>query len=109
MSSPPWDHDHGHLYRVEIAVSGPLDQGTRGIVDLNELDRVISESVIVPLSGQHLNEVVPPFVAGQQPTCEAMAAWLWQQLEPRLGNSIKLERVMVAEDDTLRAECFGTQ
>lgn len=100
---------HGHLYRVETTVTGPLDPATRMILDLPVLDALLAERVVTPLAGRHLNDAVPAFANGSAlPTCEAIAAWIWEQLAPGLPPGVTLARVRVAEDDTLWAECLGS-
>ena len=99
---------HGHLYRVEISVTGPLDGETQMVVDLPLLDRIIAEQVVGQLDGQSLNEAVPAFATGDElPSCEALARWVWMQVSPRLPGSVRMHRVRVAEDETLWAECIA--
>jgi len=100
--------DHGHLYRVEVTVCGRIDASRQAVVSLDTLDAVLTEEVAQPLDGRHLNEVIREFASGeQQPTCEAFAAWCWRRIAPRLPSDARLERVRVAEDATLWADCTG--
>jgi 6-pyruvoyl-tetrahydropterin synthase len=100
--------DHGHLYRVEATVRGVIDASRQSVVDLGTLDAVLTQEVAQQLAGQHLNEVIPEFASGQQaPTCEALAAWCWRRISRRLPSDAQLERVRVAEDATLWADCTG--
>jgi 6-pyruvoyl-tetrahydropterin synthase len=102
--------DHGHLYRVEVTVGGVVDASRQSIVDLDTLDAVLTEEVAQPLDGRHLNEVIREFASGEQmPTCEAFAAWCWRRIAPRLPQDAQLERVRVAEDATLWADCTGIE
>jgi 6-pyruvoyltetrahydropterin/6-carboxytetrahydropterin synthase len=99
---------HGHLYRVEVTVGGPLQQETSVIIDLSVFDSLLAEIITGPLSGNLLNEIIPEFASGTtQPTCEALAAWCWRQLTERLLPPVHVERVRVAEDETLWAECLA--
>lgn len=45
---------HGHLYRVEVTVAGPLDPETQMVIDLPLLDTILTETVAAPLAGRHL-------------------------------------------------------
>ena len=57
---------HGHSYRLEVAVSGPLDE--RGVVmDFAELDAVVEAQVVEAYDHRDLNEVL------DNPTCELIA------------------------------------
>lgn len=100
---------HGHLYRVEVTVRGPLDADTQMVIDLVLLDQILAAEVVTPLDGKHLNEVVPPFADGTElPSCEALARWIWTRVGERLSGAARLDRVRVAEDDTLWAECIAS-
>jgi 6-pyruvoyltetrahydropterin/6-carboxytetrahydropterin synthase len=99
---------HGHLYRVAVTVAGPLDPETGTVVDLVALDDLLAREVVIPLDGSDLNATVAEVVRGDVvPGCEAIAASIWRRLADRLPHGVRLERVTVAEDDTLEAECLG--
>ncbi len=86
------------------------DPGPRCVIDLELFDAVIASEIVGPLDGRHLNEVVPEFASGVwPPTCEALAEWCWQQVARRLPPDVRLDRVRVAEDDTLWADCSATE
>ncbi len=106
-----WTSDapgHGHLYRVEVTVAGAPDPGTQMVMDLAVLDQLLALEVVAPLAGRNLGEAVAEFAPGQQlPTCEAIAAWCYRRLVGRLPDGVVLDRVLVAEDATLWAECRG--
>ena len=99
---------HGHLYRVEVSVAGPLDVDTQMIIDLAALDEILADVVTSRLDGRSLNDVVPVFASGEQlPSCEAIARSIWTAVAPRLPDAVRLHRVRVAEDETLWADCIG--
>lgn len=76
------------------------------VMDLTRLDEILTETVLRPLDGRHLNDAVPAFASGEQlPSCEAIAAWCFRQVTDRLPSTVRLVRVRVAEDDTLWADC----
>lgn len=99
---------HGHLYCVDVTITGPLDPATQMILDLGEFDAVLAEEIVTPLAGTLLNESVAPFASGAElPSCEALASWCWTRLAERLHGKVRLQRVRVAEDETLWADCTG--
>jgi 6-pyruvoyltetrahydropterin/6-carboxytetrahydropterin synthase len=104
LTEPP---GHGHDYQCGVTIGGPLkDQGM--IVDLGWLDRIIDEEVLTPLAGKHINADVPEFAyGGTLPTCEAIAAYVFRRVARRLPGGLTLERVRIAEDSTLHADCCG--
>jgi len=72
---------HGHSYRVEVAVRGPLaisgpSQGM--VVDFDELSAIVKPRIIERLDHSSLNDVLP------NPTAELIALWIWDELEPVL-------------------------
>jgi 6-pyruvoyltetrahydropterin/6-carboxytetrahydropterin synthase len=100
---------HGHLYRVAVSVGGPADVETGTVIDLAEFDAILAREVILPFSGSDLNTALGDVASGRAlPTCEAMAAGIWRRVAPHLPMGVRLVRVVVAEDDSLEAECTGT-
>lgn len=78
------------------------------IIDLGLLDRIVDEEVLQPLAGKHINLEVPEFAYGRTlPTCEAIAAYVFRRVAKRLPREVTLERVRIAEDWTLYADCSG--
>jgi 6-pyruvoyl-tetrahydropterin synthase len=72
------------------------------------LDQIVDEEVLTPLAGKHINLEVPEFAYGQTlPTCEAIAAYVFRRVAKRLPEGVTLERVRIAEDSTLYADCSG--
>ena len=105
LADPP---GHGHNYQCAVTIAGRLDE-TGMIVDLALLDRIFQEEVLTPFDGKHFNLDVPAFASGRPlPTCEAIAAYLFRRIAARLPNGVALERVRIAEDPTLYADCTGT-
>lgn len=104
----PLTASHAHDYTCEVTVSGSMDPATGMVVDLGLLDGLLAEAAVRPLDGRNLNRDIPEFSAGGvQPTCEALATWIFRRLAPGLPASVRLESVRVAEDARLSAECTG--
>ncbi|MES2306802.1 MAG: 6-carboxytetrahydropterin synthase [Gemmatimonadota bacterium] len=104
----PGSTAHGHLYQVAVTVTGTLDPVTQSVIDLATLDEILTMAITTPLGGRHLNDAIAEFASGARwPTCEAIAAWCWREIAGRLPATSRLERVRVAEDNTLWAECTG--
>jgi 6-pyruvoyltetrahydropterin/6-carboxytetrahydropterin synthase len=104
LADPP---GHGHDYQCAVTVAGRLDESGM-IVDLALLDRILQEEVLTPFAGKHFNLDVPAFASGRPlPTCEAIAVYLFRRIAARLPNGVALERVRIAEDPTLYADCTG--
>jgi 6-pyruvoyltetrahydropterin/6-carboxytetrahydropterin synthase len=84
---------HGHDYRFEVTVRGPLDPKLGTVTDLGALDASVEELVVGPFDHRYLNAEVEPFTK-VLPTAERIAERIWQLLAPRVA---KLARVVVYE------------
>jgi 6-pyruvoyltetrahydropterin/6-carboxytetrahydropterin synthase len=104
LAEPP---GHGHDYQCAVTVGGPMSESGM-IVDLSLLDQVLSEEVLRPFAGKHLNLDVAAFAYGRiLPTCEAIAAYVFPRIAARLPAGVVLERVRIVEDPSLYADCTG--
>jgi len=83
---------HGHSFRVEVHVEGPVDERTGWIRDFADLACAM-EPVLERLDHYYLNEI-----AGlENPTSEVLARWIWDRLLPSLPD---LSEVVVRETCT---------
>jgi 6-pyruvoyltetrahydropterin/6-carboxytetrahydropterin synthase len=75
----PWHegkcrHLHGHSYRLDVTVTGPL--GPNGIVlDFADLQAAVNREVIDRYDHRYLNDLM------DNPTAELMAHQIWKTLE----------------------------
>ena len=70
---------HGHSYRVEVGLRGPVDAQTGWLVDFALIDD--AWSVLQRRFDHHmLNEVE----GLQNPTCEHLCGYIWTELKPRI-------------------------
>ncbi len=83
---------HGHSFRVEVHVSGPLGDETGWIIDFAEIKRAF-EPLYDQLDHRYLNEID----GLENPTSENIACWIWQRLKPALPS---LTKVVVRETCT---------
>lgn len=85
----PCSRVHGHSFRVEVHVSGPLDEAHGWVLDFADLEKAWAP-VRAALDHRYLNEV-----AGlENPTSERMAVWIWDRLKPALPG---LSKIVVQE------------
>jgi len=90
---------HGHSFQVEIVIVGPCDRKLGWVMDYADIKKAF-KPLWKKLDHRYLNEV-----AGlENPTSEAIAAWIWQRLKPKLP---LLTEVVVAETCTARAVFRG--
>lgn len=97
---------HPHDYRCAVTVTGAFDPETDMVVDLPALDRILQEEVVARFHQKQLDRDTPEFAAaGLLPSCEALARYVFLRIAARLPEGVTLERVRLAEDATLEAEC----
>ena len=96
--SHPCSRVHGHSFRIEIHVSGPVDPVTGWVIDFAELNAAFAP-IKEQIDHRYLNDI-----AGlENPTSECLAQWLWQKLKPVLPG---LCRIVVQE--TQQSGCIYT-
>ncbi len=98
---------HGHDYRCEVTVEGPVDPETGMVIDLGRLDRLLEEEVSGPMDHAFLNDL-PEFAdGGRIPTTEELARVVWSRLAPRLPDGCALARVRIREGPDLWSDYEG--
>ena len=83
---------HGHSFRVEVHVTGPVDALTGWIMDFADVEAAFAP-LFAALDHRYLNEVE----GLENPTSENLARWIWARLKPRLP---ALDRLVVHETCT---------
>lgn len=83
---------HGHSFRVEIHVSGPVGGETGWVMDFADIKEAF-QPLFAQLDHHYLNEVE----GLSNPTSEHLARWIWQRLRPSLP---MLSKVVVSETCT---------
>ncbi len=86
---------HGHSFRVEIIVEGPVDQQTGWFIDYAVIDDAWAP-LFDMLDHNYLNEVE----GLENPTSEVLCGWLWERLSASLP---ALSKIVVHE--TCNAAC----
>lgn len=90
---------HGHSFKIELAVYGPVNPETGWLIDFGELD-LLWQPLHDQLDHNYLNDLE----GLENPTSENLARWLWERLKPALP---ELERVIVHETCDARCEYEG--
>ncbi|HEX3369726.1 MAG TPA: 6-carboxytetrahydropterin synthase QueD [Candidatus Cybelea sp.] len=87
---------HGHSYRLEVAVRGPVQTTgpARGMIeDFDVIERAVKERIVDRLDHQSLNDFV------ENPTVENLLAYIWEQLAIELQG---LDELVLWETNTAR-------
>jgi 6-pyruvoyltetrahydropterin/6-carboxytetrahydropterin synthase len=90
---------HGHSFKIEIAVAGPVNEETGWFIDYEVVDTAWHPLFEI-LDHHYLNEV--PGL--ENPTSENLARFLWERMKPALP---ALERITVHETCDARCEYEG--
>jgi 6-pyruvoyltetrahydropterin/6-carboxytetrahydropterin synthase len=83
---------HGHSYRIEVHVRGPVGDQTGWVIDFAEITDAF-QPLFDQLDHHYLNEVD----GLSNPTSENIARWVWNRLRPTLPI---LNKVVVHETCT---------
>jgi 6-pyruvoyltetrahydropterin/6-carboxytetrahydropterin synthase len=78
---------HGHSYRLEVAIEGPLHEAgpAAGMVeDFDTVSRTVRSAVVNELDHRSLNDLI------ENPTAEHIALWAWRRLAPELPGLAEL-------------------
>lgn len=99
---------HGHTYSCDVTITGEIDPTTGFVLDLGDLDRVLSAEVTDRLDHRNINTDVPEFGEGRLiPTGENLARFLYEKISVQLPPTVRLAAVTVHEDETLSASFQG--
>jgi 6-pyruvoyltetrahydropterin/6-carboxytetrahydropterin synthase len=90
---------HGHSYRVEIHVTGPVDPEKGWVCDFDDLRRAFT-----PLREQLDHHTLNDIEGLENPTSELLARWIWERLSPALPG---LSAVVIGETCTSRCIYTG--
>jgi 6-pyruvoyltetrahydropterin/6-carboxytetrahydropterin synthase len=89
---------HGHSYKVEVHVRGPVDPDAGWVMDFADIAQVF-KPLRERLDHYYLNEIE----GLENPTSENLARWIWDRLYPGLPG---LSKVVVRE--TCTSGCIYT-
>lgn len=83
---------HGHSFRVELRLRGPIDRRTGWLVDFADVKAAFQQTY-EQLDHNYLNEIE----GLANPTSENLARWIWREVQPKLP---QLSAVIVRETCT---------
>ena len=70
---------HGHSYRVELTLDGPVDPATGWVADFFDVEAAFGP-LLARLDHHCLNEIE----GLENPTAEHIAMWVWERAKPLL-------------------------
>ena len=90
---------HGHSFRADLYVSGPVGSETGWVVDFADIKKTF-KPLLNQLDHYYLNEIK----GLENPTSENIARWIWDRLKPQLP---LLSRIVLHETCTSGAVYRG--
>ena len=101
----PADHKcarlHGHSFRIEVHVAGPVSPETGWLMDFADLQQAFA-----PLMNQLDHHYLNDIPGLENPTSEHLARWIWIRLKERLP---QLVQIIVHETCTSRCIYRGKE
>lgn len=90
---------HGHNYKVEVIVRGPVDPVTGMVMNLCDLKAYMNKAFMDTLDHKNIDKDVPYF-KDIVSTAENIAVYIWGRISEQLtNNQIQLFEVKVHETD----------
>ncbi len=93
-NNPNW---HGHNYRLEVSVRGPIDERTGYVIDLGHLRDLVEREEIEQTDHRNFNIDVG-YMHGIIPTTENVVVAMWRVLAPVVAPG-QLVRLRLWETD----------
>lgn len=90
---------HGHSFRVELHINGPVDPHSGWVMDFAEVKRIF-KPLYEQLDHHYLNDIE----GLENPTSENLAIWIWNQTQPLMP---LLSEVVVHETCTAGSRYSG--
>jgi len=93
---------HGHTYRLQVTVDGPVDKNGL-VIDFVLLKKVVKERVLEKLDHKIINDVI------KVASAENMVIWIWNQLAnlPEFSNEIRMHEVKLWETPNSFVTYYG--
>lgn len=81
---------HGHNYKAEVTVTGPVNPETGMVISLTVLKEIIEETVVRQFDHRNLNLDLALFKK-LNPTAENIAIEIWKMISKKLPKNLNLE------------------
>ncbi|XP_059145877.1 6-pyruvoyl tetrahydrobiopterin synthase-like [Physella acuta] len=89
-------HGHGHNYKVEVTLRGPVDPVTGMVLNVVDLKKYIEEAIMSILDHKNIDKEVP-FFKDHVSSLENIAVFIWQGMKEKVGELLYEIRVHETE------------
>lgn len=91
---------HGHNYKVEVTVKGPVDEHTGMVININDLKSIMNDTIMSILDHKNIDLDIEYFHENNViSTSENIAVFIWNSLEKRLPDLVQLHCIKLHETD----------
>tara|TARA_B100000945_G_C20235212_1_gene527249 strand:+ start:351 stop:761 length:411 start_codon:yes stop_codon:yes gene_type:complete len=97
---------HGHNYKLDITISGPIDTDSGFIMDIREINKIINRKVLNILDHSQIDKDIPWF-KNRQPSTENLVVFIWNQIEAYFSNPLVLYSIKLRETETIYTTYYG--
>ena len=113
-----WDHDqnfkvfgddirvHGHNYVLDVTITGPLNEDSGFIFDIQELKKIVNDNVIKVIDHSEIQKDIKWF-EGKQPSTENLVLFIWESIVTHIDAPAKLYKIKLRETPTIFTEYYG--
>ena len=115
-----WDHDknlgvfgddikvHGHNYVLDITITGPINEASGFIYDIQKIKEIVKQKVISVLDHSQIQSDIKWF-KGKQPSTENLVLFIWEELSEEIESPAKLHCIKLRETGTIFTEYYGEE
>ena len=115
-----WTHDknyevfgddikvHGHNYVLDITVTGPIDEDSGFVFDIQKLKKIVDTHVLSVIDHSQIQEDIKWF-KGKQPSTENLVLFIWENISKHIESPAKLYKIKLRETPTIFTEYFGPE
>ena len=115
-----WDHDknydvfgddikvHGHNYTLDVTITGPINDKSGFVYDIQKLKKIVSGYVIDVLDHSNIQQDIKWF-EGKQPSTENLVLFIWEKVSVHIESPAKLFKVKLRETPTIFTEYYGPE
>lgn len=113
-----WDYDknyqvfgddvkvHGHNYLLDISITGPINENSGFVYDIQRLKEVVDSRVISLLDHSQIEKDVEWF-KGKQPSTENLVLFIWESIVSYIESPARLYKIKLRETPTIFTEYYG--
>ena len=115
-----WTHDknyevfgddikvHGHNYVLDITVTGPIDEDSGFVFDIQKLKKIVDTHVVSVIDHSQIQEDIKWF-EGKQPSTENLVLFIWESVSKHIESPAKLYKIKLRETPTIFTEYYGPE